>query len=294
MASIGLPVFNGEQFLARSIESILGQDTENFELLISDNGSTDSTPDICARYAKMDSRIEYSRLPDNIGAAANYNRVFELSTGKYFKWAAHDDVCQPGFLQACIDELDNNPQLVLCHSLSEAIDHRGKRLGLYEHEPDAMDNTCWRRFANVILKPHYCIPVFGVMRRAVLEQTIRHGDWVGADRNLLAELALYGRVRLLPEVLFQRRHHPDSSISKFPDERQRAAWFQAQHGVKRVYPTWRRLHEYLAAIRRTPLSPAERLTCRATLLRWLASRHHAGQVNALLMLRELGPMPKTG
>ena len=175
-----------------------------------------------------------------------------------------------------------------------AIDQRGRRLGVYDREPSAMDEKCWQRFARIILEPHYCIPVFGLMRRLVLEQTIRHGDWVGADRNLLAELSLHGKLHLVPDILFQRRDHPGSSISKYPDERKRAQWFLGQQEPGRTFPTWRRLKEYLAAINRVPLSGGERMACRLTMLRWLAGRHHAGELNLWMMLKELGPVPSSG
>jgi len=292
--SIGLPVYNGERYLPAALASLVNQTFKDYELIIQDNASSDRTQEMCEAFVATDRRIRYQRNPANLGAAANYNLCLQQARGTYFKWAAHDDVCQPEFLQACIEALDNDPALVLCHSKSEAIDHQGKKLGIYDREPQAMEDQCWQRFAHMILEPHYCIPVFGVMRRNVLEKTIRHGDWVGADRNLLAELALHGKVKLVSEVLFQRRHHPDSSISKFRDERLRGAWFRDQADKKRTYPTWRRLREYWAAIGRVELNAYERMACRLTLLRWLAGRHHTDKANVLMMLRELGPMPEAG
>ncbi len=289
--SIGMPVYNGERYLPAAIAGLLGQSFSDFEMIIQDNASTDRTEDICRSFAATDQRIQYQKNAQNLGAAANYNLCLEQAQGEYFKWAAHDDVCKPAYLQSCIDVLDHDPQVVLCHSISDAIDSRGRRIGVYEIEPSAMDESSWKRFASMILPPHYCIPVFGVMRRTILEQTIRHGDWVGADRNLLAELALHGKVQLVPEALFQRRHHAGSSISRFPDERQRASWFRDQQGFGRVYPTWRRLREYLAAINRVPLGFSERLACRLTLLRWISGRHHTGSFNLQMMIRELGPTP---
>src|SRR5215472_3946539 len=90
--SIGLPVYNGEDYLAESLEALLGQSYEDFELIISDNASTDSTADICRRYEKQDSRIRYVRQPRNIGAGPNHNYVVRHARGELFKWAAHDDL----------------------------------------------------------------------------------------------------------------------------------------------------------------------------------------------------------
>src|SRR5690242_6344650 len=96
--SIGLPVYNGERFLAEAIDSVLAQTFTDFELIISDNASTDRTPEICKAYAEKDSRIRYYRNEENQGASWNFNRVFELSRGMCFQWLAHDDYIAPGFL----------------------------------------------------------------------------------------------------------------------------------------------------------------------------------------------------
>jgi glycosyltransferase involved in cell wall biosynthesis len=101
--SIGLPVYNGENYLKAALNSLLSQSYGNFELIIGDNASTDETKYICESYAKQDPRIRYFRHKTNIGAAANYNYLFELAQGDYFKWAAHDDVCSPDYLKSCVE-----------------------------------------------------------------------------------------------------------------------------------------------------------------------------------------------
>ena len=284
--SIGLPVYNGARYLAQAIGSLLDQTWTDFELIISDNASTDRTAEICRVFAATDARVKVFRNETNLGAARNYNRTLELAGGEYFKWAAHDDVCDRRFLAACVAVLDAEPDTVLVHTMSEVLDQSGRRIGRYAKECAFDQDRVAERFATAILVPHVCISVFGVMRRSVLEKTVRHGDWVGADRNLLAELSLHGRIRLLPEVLFLRRAHPESSIHKFADERERLAWFDPAHRGRLNFPTWRRLAEYRAAIARAPLSASERLACYRQLGRWLMGRHHTGRRNARLMLEE--------
>src|SRR5689334_18309225 len=107
--SVGLPVYNGEAYLRTALESIVTQDYQDFELIISDNASQDGTAAICREYAQRDKRIRYYREEANRGGARNLNRVFELSRGKYFKWAAHDDVCLPGFFRRCVEVFDRAP-----------------------------------------------------------------------------------------------------------------------------------------------------------------------------------------
>src|SRR3989337_590294 len=119
--SIGLPVFNGEKYLRQALDSILAQTYQDFELIISDNASTDKTQQICREYVKKDSRIRYYRNKRNLGATRNHNRVFELSCGEYFKWASHDDLLAPEFLSRCVSVLDQDHSIVLCHSKTGRI-----------------------------------------------------------------------------------------------------------------------------------------------------------------------------
>src|SRR5687767_6137887 len=103
--SIGLPVYNGERYLREAIGSILSQDFTDFELIISDNASTDGTAAICAFYAARDARIRYHRSETNLGAAPNHRRVFELARAPFFKWAAHDDSGSPQLLERCVQTM---------------------------------------------------------------------------------------------------------------------------------------------------------------------------------------------
>ncbi|UBF27329.1 glycosyltransferase [Kovacikia minuta CCNUW1] len=124
--SVGLAVYNGENYIREAIDSILAQTFEDFELIISDNASTDKTQEICLEYAARDQRIRYDRADRNRGAAWNQNRVFELSTGTYYKLAAHDDVIAPDYLAKCVAVLDQNPAVVLCHSWTRSINEKSE------------------------------------------------------------------------------------------------------------------------------------------------------------------------
>ena len=126
LISIGLPVFNGEQFLERALKSLFGQTYGDFELLISDNGSSDRTQEICRDYQARDQRVTYWRHDRNRGAAWNYNFVVEQSRGTFFKWAAHDDECAPQFLAKCLEcfhEADETT--VLCYPRTLFINAQG-------------------------------------------------------------------------------------------------------------------------------------------------------------------------
>ena len=122
---IGLPVYNGQNYLAAAIESLLGQTFSDFRLIVSDNGSTDGTEDICRSFARRDHRLDYHQSPDNRGMAWNFNRVAALANSEYFKWAAYDDLHAPRFLERCIAVLDADPQVLLCYSTAKVIDEHG-------------------------------------------------------------------------------------------------------------------------------------------------------------------------
>ena len=124
MISIGLPVYNGDKYLTRAIESILMQTHQNLELIISDNASNDETRDICEHYKNIDRRVRYKRNNANIGAAKNFNNTFALANGKYFRWMAHDDVCAPSYLEECVNVLEKDHSVVLCHTDIKFIDEK--------------------------------------------------------------------------------------------------------------------------------------------------------------------------
>lgn len=110
--SIGLPVYNGERFIQKKIESILSQTFKDFELIISDNCSTDMTPAICENFAKCDDRIQFYRQKKNIGPTANFNFVLDKAHGKYFMWTAVDDKILPTFIEKNIVVLENNKEII--------------------------------------------------------------------------------------------------------------------------------------------------------------------------------------
>ena len=107
--SIGLPVYNGERFLARAIDSHLAQTFTDFELVITDNCSTDATEQIGREYAEKDPRVRYLRNEENLGAVGNFQRAFEETSGPYFRWAAHDDFLEPEYLERTVGVLDREP-----------------------------------------------------------------------------------------------------------------------------------------------------------------------------------------
>lgn len=272
--SIGLPVYNGENYLEKALDSLLAQSFEDFELIIADNASTDSTMDICESYAGKDRRIRYFRNDANIGAAANYNRVFELSSGEYFKWAAHDDICDPGYLASSVARLDDDQGAVLCYPKEVAIDGKGKLIpdymSKYAELKKVGSSKVHERLHDIACIHHGCYQVFGLVRSPCLKRTPKIASYIGADRVLLAELSLMGRFVDTPEAIHFRRH--SEQYCALGDEKSRIEWYGSVRNGKLNLVMGRQLLEYLGAIKRTPLSWGERIRCWFVMLEW-ALRH---------------------
>ncbi|MGH6913380.1 MAG: glycosyltransferase family 2 protein [Geminicoccales bacterium] len=265
--SVGIPVYNGENYVAHAIESVLTQTFRDFELIICDNASTDRTEKICRRYAAQDSRVRYVRNERNLGAAPNFNRCFHLSTGEYFKWQASDDALEPTFLERCVALLDANADAVLCQSHVAIIDENGETLEIYEGDlPGIGSPRISDRFGAAIL-PHKVMDFFGLMRRPVLAGTLLHADFPGADRVLVAQLALRGRFLRIAEPLFLNRNHPDR-YQRAICLAERATWHNSSSTNPVVVPSLTVYRWYIREMRRQVDEPAERLRCYGHLLRW--------------------------
>jgi glycosyltransferase involved in cell wall biosynthesis len=277
--SIGLPVYNGAQYLAAAIESILGQTFNDFELIISDNASTDATPQICQAFAARDPRIAYCRQEKNIGQGPNHNYCARRASGEYFRWASHDDLVAPTYLACCVTELDAHPDAVLCHSTTKIIGRDPETLVAHLTGVDAPRAS--DRFAAVILKPHWCVDMYGLIRRSALVETNLMSGYYGGDKTLLAELALRGRFLRVPEVLFMNRDHPGRTMRAVPFNLR-----QKFHDSASSHPRvthWALYTDYWRAVHRHVDDEAERLRCYGHLLYWWFTNMHTARLSLDLL-----------
>jgi glycosyltransferase involved in cell wall biosynthesis len=264
--SIGLPVYNGERYLDRCFNSLLSQDFEQFELIISDNGSVDRTETICRDFARKDRRIRYFRSDQNRGATWNFRRVVELAEGDFFKYAAYDDECYPTMLGRCMEVMrGGDPTIALVYTRSELIDENSALVA-----PEC--GAKWDRIATAAKSPHerlahvvwrvlHGYAVYGVIRAAFLRRASPFGA-IAADWVLLAELAMMGRIVEVPEVLFRlRKHQANSWSSNKP--LQILLWHNpTASGLEKILPfriaiVW----QYLKSVFHVPLSHSERIIC---------------------------------
>jgi len=149
--SIGMPVFNAENTLIRAIDSLLGQTFGDFELIISDNCSDDRTASICQEYCRKDHRVRYFKQIENIGAIRNFLFVLQEARGRYYTWAAGDDLRSPDYLQQTFQFLENNPDYVAattpnCFEGQEGSDENWIRFELSGNTGDRIltfFDYCW-------------------------------------------------------------------------------------------------------------------------------------------------------
>lgn len=272
--TVGMPIYNGERYVADAIESVLSQTYGDFEFIISDNASTDATEELCRGYASRDDRIVYSRLDKNVGAAANFNRVFLMSQSPYFKFAAHDDLCEGRFLETCMNAFEDAPDdVVLCFPRTVKIDSEDNRLGEIEDSLDLRDGTPQRRFRSFLTRYNLSNPYYGVVRASAYGSTRMHQSFIAADMVLLGELALRGRFWQLPEPMFLRRFHSGMSGEAASTLAELAQHYDTSHRGEPVLYRSRLFREFARAIAAAPLSAHQRALCRLHLLTSWLPRH---------------------
>ncbi|MGH7787061.1 MAG: glycosyltransferase family 2 protein, partial [Candidatus Binatia bacterium] len=265
-------MYNGEPYLAQAVDSLLAQTFTDFTLIISDNGSSDGTEAMGRAYAGRDARVAYHRSDVNRGAAWNFNRVVALAASPYFKWAAYDDWCAPTFAARCIELLDRTPQAIVAYPQSYVVDGDGTITGTYREPADATSPQPHRRFHAVVRNSGYCHMQFGVMRRAILQQTQLIGPYPASDTILLAELALRGQLHEVGEPLLYWRDHAGSSQRRSGSDEALAAFFDPRNAGTIRLRHARLLAGYLRTLARVPLPGAERLRCAAVIGAWTAYR----------------------
>jgi glycosyltransferase involved in cell wall biosynthesis len=250
LVSIGLPVYNGQDFVAEAIRCVLSQTFTDWELIISDNASTDRTVSICREFADKDSRIRLYENKRNMGVSPNHNRVVELSRGQYFMWIAHDDLIGAEFVERCVQELENDDQAVLAFPKLVHVDSKGQPLRRQSSDLSILGSTPESRVIRLMQLTAQSWDItwaqYGLIRRSVLEQTPLMGLYNGDDQVLLLDLALRGRFKQVDKELFFRREHPAASTSKEGwTAKEMATFVNADDKRTLIFPNCRLLKEHL-------------------------------------------------
>lgn len=268
-----MPVFNGEKWIEDALESILAQSFTDFELVIADNASTDATDAICRAAAARDPRVHYHRNASNIGVDPNYDRVFALSTGKYFKWASCSDICLDGFFEQCVAVLDARPEVVLVYPKTLLF---SSRTGAQEEYEDHLDIDLSRpsdRFIRFLNRVSLNNLMNGVIRASALRQTALNRPLPGSDISMVAELCFHGTFVEIPERLFLRRIDPQTTaiLMNAASDDGLAAAYQTDPGG-----AWRlKLHLYrFVDTLRAPIAFGEKVRVWLYLVRRIAWLRH--------------------
>jgi glycosyltransferase involved in cell wall biosynthesis len=286
--SVGLPVYNGEDYVVQAIESILKQTFVDFEFIISDNCSTDRTEDICQAFARSDPRIRYYRQPGNRGATANENFLVAEARGEYFIWINHDDIYDSTLIERAARVLDARPEVVVAYGRMITIDSAGVPLQQVEIGAGLSSAAPHRRFARCVLRENCVHSALGLFRTSALRQTLMSQPYYGSDHPMMAEVALVGELYEIPACLFFRRVHPKSSLKANRDHRSLSLWFDSSMKNRGQNPFWLRYQQFIRCVlRHREIGLWEQGLCLVILQCWplLQFRNWAGEKRHRLMQR---------
>ena len=266
---IGLPVYNGARFLTAALDSLLAQSYRDFTLLISDNASTDETPQICAEFVARDPRVRYVRQPTNIGAPRNWNFVAEEATGEYFKWATGNDLCAPDMLARCVAALDADPTAALSQGRTCLVDEDSGESKDYDSDLALLDARPSDRLRQLAIQMGLNNGQSGLIRLSMLRKTRLDRMYPDGDIALMAELALLGRFIVLPEVLLYRRMGSTTFTCLLKGDQ--IGQFYGEQAMHTVVGHQLEMHlDVIRAALTMPLPWSERLAASTFAMRYLA------------------------
>ena len=289
--SIGMPVYNAASYLREAIDSILAQTYTDYEIIISDNASSDETEAICRDYAKREPRISYVRQQENLGATGNFNHVFGIARGRYFKWAAYDDICKPDFLAKCVVVLENRPEVVWVHCASSKINEHGETLDSMAPEAEGIGHTSEAglprkfhdsasphlRFQGVLLGTNWCVDSYGLIRSDTLRDTKLLHACYGSEKVLMGALSLAGCYYEVPATLFYQRVHSAAS-SRIENAADQLTFMDTNASSRFASTRLRLLRGHLDSIKNARLSVWQKIRCRLIVGKYLLQTNKWGSV----------------
>ena len=220
--TIGLPVYNGEKTIRKSLQSIISQTFTDFVLIISDNGSTDNTQDICKEFVKHDKRILFFQQNKTMNSVWNFEYLLNSAKTEYFVWIAADDFWESTFLEKNIHILDTKKDVVASmgktaiigdyynkfnHNQSDFVitklykKYRQHLLSFKYHGTNAIKYE--DRIQTCIKASRYAMFVYSVFRTEILKKLFAYSPthW---DKLLILRALRYGNLHLIDEVLYYR------------------------------------------------------------------------------------------
>jgi glycosyltransferase involved in cell wall biosynthesis len=206
LVSIGLPVRNGEDYIHLTLKSLLSQSFKNFELIISDNFSTDNTEKICKKFANKDFRIRFIKQKKNIGQAENLNTVLKKSKGKYFMWAAHDDLYKKIHIENLLEVHKINKQIAVAMAGTIHIDERGKKIGKIIFDKSLFDKKNKNKLIRKIcLQSKLSYFLYGLWKRSLVIKFLSYRSVKFYDKIFIIKAALKYQFAYNPNLTFYKR-----------------------------------------------------------------------------------------
>lgn len=205
VVSVGLPVYNGGKTLRQAIETVLAQEFQNIELIISDNCSTDETMEICLQYQNTDKRIRYYRFSENVGSLKNFKNALGLANAPYFMWTSHDDLRESAMISKCLERIETDPSIALVYPRAKVLDADSKFLGIANDHLNTDQDYPVERFRHLIWEITMCNMFYGLYRTDIAKRACTWGKSLFWDNLFLAEIALMGKIVQIDDVLFVRR-----------------------------------------------------------------------------------------
>ena len=282
--SIGMPVFNGEAFIEQALGSLVAQTFREFEVIVSDNASDDKTVEICQAFSDEYDFIKVFRNDKNRGVSWNFNNTFNLSCGKYFMWLSHDDVLHERYIERCIEAIEARKDTRIVYSKIQVINADGDAIPFDKELKDLDDDDIAVRFRHCMSpQPYNQSVIYGLMRRADLAKTTLYGDFVAADRCLVAQLALRGKFYQIPEYLFYRREHAQNFRGDSENLRahmpETMKWF--------AFPEWNVLRQHVRTVRTFPAPISVKSRLYYEIVRWSIFRGKKLGSEVLINIRQL-------
>lgn len=287
---IGIPVYNGERYLAATVEACLAQTHHDLEVVIADNASTDGTAEIARGFVERDPRVRYAHFSEHVGVADSFTRTFRECRSEYFKWAASDDLTDPTFVEKAVAVLDAQPDVVVCYSEAAVVDETGAIVRRDDFVLDLDDPRPSTRFRRLVMAPpkrHGAHEQYGVIRADAMRRTGVMSTHVCGDRVLLAQLTLLGRLVRLPEVLFFNRDHdgrsqrdgrpkarPGSIVTSWlpPGPWPPSEFWNPRLRGRIVFPEFDLTGQYVRTVLNGPIPAEEKARCLAALAGMAAYR----------------------
>jgi glycosyltransferase involved in cell wall biosynthesis len=255
--TVGMPVYNGEQWLRPAVDSILEQTYRDLELVVSDNASTDTSLQIARDYAERDERVRVVQNSVNVGVDRNYSLLVDHARGEYFKWASANDLCDHRLIERCVAALDAHPEAGVCYTRTRLFVDSPDAGEEYDDGVATDDDDPVTRFRYVLERTRLNNAINGLIRMSALRGTSLMASYYSSDVVLLGELALRGKILELPEYLFFRRFSPDSATSLQDSVKVREVHFpRSSRG--RLFQAWRRCRGYVTAVTGATLTPRQR------------------------------------